>query len=1338
MSLSKKNSALFLFILFVFCLNAQVKENVDLNTKKTATEGFIENKGQIVDLEYQPNPTVLYLLNTPGLNIHLRQTGFSYDVYTISEKPALAKTLSETTQGKLEAPDKDITWHFHRVDIELVGCNPNAIIEGKGKSYDYLNYYTAGTPKQGVTNVHTYSEVYYHNIYNKIDLQFLVKDGKPKYNFILHPGAKLEDIKLLFNGADKTELTTGNDIKIITQQGEILERLPLSFYKETGVEISLKPRQISQNLFCITGEYINTKTIVIDPIPTLIWNTYYDGTGGSTTIKDIASDSDANILFTGSTDASSNIASFGHQTTYGGNIDGFLTKFDSIGKRIWGTYYGGFSYDNSSGVFIEKGNNIYICGETESNTNIAYNGFQTSYQGSGDAYLAKFDSSGRRLWGTYYGGSNADAANKVCADNYGNIYIAGTTNSTSGVTFSGHQNSIGGGYDAFIVKFDSAGRRKWSSYYGGSASDFANDINTDSLGSIYVCGQTSSTNNIYFNGHQSSTGPGYLVKFDSTGSRVWGTYFPGTGISVVTDKAQNVYLSGGTGSSSGVAFKAYQDSLKGGGDGFIVKFSGQGTRLWATYFGGSGGYGVEQINKLAVNSKNNIYFTGYFSSPSGLLTSGHQTKFGGDTWDAFLGSFDSSGNYLWGTYYGGSKDDISTSLSIDKTDKVYISGYTSSKDIYNPSYPQYTPYQTTGGSFIAKFTETFATFSKLKPKYCKNDSLIINYAVLGNAFEQFNKNNRFYIEISDTNGIIDPQFAQSINAFSDSAASGVIKFKLQSGISKYSNKYRLRLRSNYPPGAWEIPDTFAYYHTTPVADFFGGANPACLSDHLFRATNTSTIYGPTHQLWEFGNGDTSTSTAKNISYNGYTSAGNYLVKLTLKDTFGCSSSRTQLIAIGDNPIASFFVDTSYKCSRDTFKFRDLSQPVSGKISQRTWKFGDGSNASDSLTKNVYTKSGTYTVTLIAKNSFGCVDSTKKTITILPKPFAVFEIDELEPVGSPICFNDHKLHFTNKSTIDSPSTMSYVWYFGDGDTSTQINPVKIYSTKATYKPRLIVKSNQHNCADSFNSFYNVVFKSIPIANFNINSPVQQCQKQTGTSYSFVNTSSITQSPWFNAEWTVSTQKFTTQDLTLLITGNGAVPVKLKMTDQLNNCWDTITKYIRILPLPTTSAISGPTTSKGKKQETYSVTATTGSIYTWAINGGVIVSGQGTNQVIVRWNENSGATGQVSVVEKDKEGCSGVQVSKAVNLSPSAINGIENVNNIQLYPNPANGELNINIGQYTREYSITVFNNLGQIVLNKLNLTDNNVLNLNEFSNGVYFVRVEGDSFSFTEKVILQKM
>ena len=294
-----------------------------------------------------------------------------------------------------------------------------------------------------------------------------------------------------------------------------------------------------------------------------------------------------------------------------------------------------------------------------------------------------------RLWSTYYGGSNSDQTNSVAADAAGNVYMAGYTISTFGIASGGFQNSYGGGYDAFLVKFDAAGNRLWATYYGGPGFDAATGITTDAFGNVYLLGHTASASGIASGGFQNNIGgsnDAFLVKFDATtGNRLWATYFGATSAEeiygVATDAIGNVYIAGFTSSTSGIASGGFQNVYGGGAsDAFLVKFDSGGNRLWATYYGGLGdeflfnGVGVG----VATDASGNVYLLGQTTSISFISSAGFQNNYGGGTGDAFLVKFDSSGNRLWATYYGGTGYDVGYSIATDALSNVYLAGHTNS------------------------------------------------------------------------------------------------------------------------------------------------------------------------------------------------------------------------------------------------------------------------------------------------------------------------------------------------------------------------------------------------------------------------------------------------------------------------------------------------------------------------------------------------------------------------------------------------------------------------------------------------------------------------------------
>jgi hypothetical protein len=191
---------------------------------------------------------------------------------------------------------------------------------------------------------------------------------------------------------------------------------------------------------------------------------------------------------------------------------------NSNGVRQWGTYYGGTSNDYAYSCASDPFGNVFLAGSSLSSNGIASGGHQNVFGGGSDAILVKFNTNGVRQWGTYYGSSAVnDHAQSCVTDVLGNIYLAGWTESTSGIASGGIQNTLSGGSDMYLVKFDNLGIRQWGTYFGGTNYEYYGRCALDSWGNVYVAGQTSSTNGVHFAGHQANFGGGtydaYLVKF---------------------------------------------------------------------------------------------------------------------------------------------------------------------------------------------------------------------------------------------------------------------------------------------------------------------------------------------------------------------------------------------------------------------------------------------------------------------------------------------------------------------------------------------------------------------------------------------------------------------------------------------------------------------------------------------------------------------------------------------------------------------------------------------------------------------------------------------------------
>ncbi|WP_341900239.1 SBBP repeat-containing protein [Fluviicola taffensis] len=575
---------------------------------------FEENKGQVTGSDADQ---VKYTFNKGGLKLFLLKTGLAYQFTKIHLPEGQHPTSRHDhfPNGKLYAAnDEKFRTETYRMDLKLINANQSARITTEGKSTEFVNYYN-----HQALDVHSYTRVIYHDIYPNIDWVIYTKNESVKYDFIVHPGGDPTRIQFESVWAEEIQLTADGSLVLSNRMGKITEQTPVSFQrgKTIGTHFNLSN---TTTIGFDVDSYDKTIDLIIDP--TIVWGTYYGGEVYDYAYS-VKVDDSGNIFISGESNSTTAIASGGYQNTLNTNsTDVMLVKFNSSGVRQWATYLGGNMIDDAFSSAIDPSGNVYICGRANSSTGIAFAGHQNTQAGSEDGFLAKFSTIGSLLWSTYYGGSNLDQLKAVDTDALGNVFVVGFTLSTSDIaTVGSDQPTYGGGFlDAFIVKFNADGIRQWATYYGGSGMDRGLTCNVDINGDVYVGGFTVSTNGISSGGFQ------------------------------------NTYGGGGT-------------------DGYLAKFNTNGVRIWATYYGGSSD---ESVETCTTDLSGNVFIGGSTQSTSGIASSGFQNTITSGSEDAFLAKFDSNGQRLWGTYYGGSAVDIANSCVTDDLGNCYLTGTTSS------------------------------------------------------------------------------------------------------------------------------------------------------------------------------------------------------------------------------------------------------------------------------------------------------------------------------------------------------------------------------------------------------------------------------------------------------------------------------------------------------------------------------------------------------------------------------------------------------------------------------------------------------------------------------------
>ncbi|TNE82412.1 MAG: PKD domain-containing protein [Bacteroidetes bacterium] len=242
----------------------------------------------------------------------------------------------------------------------------------------------------------------------------------------------------------------------------------------------------------------------------------------------------------------------------------------------------------------------------------------------------------------------------------------------------------------------------------------------------------------------------------------------------------------------------------------------------------------------------------------------------------------------------------------------------------------------------------------------------------------------------------------------------------------------------------------AVVHPMPVANFDLDTNSLCLYANQFQATNLSSIKsGSLSYLWDYGDGTQYTGTN---STHSYTADGAYSLKLVATSAFGCSDSLNMPINVRPMPQAGWVINDSTQCFSDhSFSFQDTSLLSSGTY-VRNWYLGDGDTSSSASFVKTYSQSGDYSVKLKLTSNHGCTDSFSRELNVYPQPEAAFSIND-----SFQCLRGNSFVFSDASTLSSGSLV-YAWEFGDGDSSTTVNPIHSYATQGIYQVKLTVESN----------------------------------------------------------------------------------------------------------------------------------------------------------------------------------------------------------------------------------------------------------------------------------------
>ncbi len=652
---------------------------------------FTENRGQIIGTDGRLMPNVHFVHFTPKLDLYLTNSGFSY----VFKK----NKADDTTTGGTSIIDSAGLIELYRMDMRLEDFNENCKIIAESPLGYSSNYYYPHCP-DGITGVRTYQRVTYSNVYDNIDMVCYGSDDNLKYEFIVKPGGKVEDIKIRFDGTKEIEILTDGSLSISNPLGIINESKPITYqrmklngqYIQSNVssEFLIENNTVQFNV----GEYDKTKELVIDP--DVSWITYVGGSSTGSTFG-VAVDDRSNTIVTGLTQSTDFPVTTGaFQDRNNGRYDIYLMKFDDNDQLLWSTYIGGNSQDYANCVEV-KGDAIWISGETRSsNFPVTNNAYQRQNNGgTADIVLIKFQSDGILAYATYYGGKGYDTSPDLAIDSRNNVWLTGMTASFDfPVTSDAYQSDNNNSYDPVLVKFDENGNRLYATFFGGSSNDYGDGITINNNDVIAMSGLTKSydfpiTNDAYQSINNGQV-DAFISTFDISGNLIWSSYYGGSGndygSNITSDDEGNFIIHGYTSSTDlPVSTDAYQNTLSGSNDAFIAKFATSNDLLWATYFGGSrlegrGSTMDYQLGGITTNTNNDILFTGVTQSgnfPS--TTDAFQQALNGPS-DAYLSKLDKYGNLVWSSFIGGNGGDRGIEVAFYDNNNYVCVGTTQSSD----------------------------------------------------------------------------------------------------------------------------------------------------------------------------------------------------------------------------------------------------------------------------------------------------------------------------------------------------------------------------------------------------------------------------------------------------------------------------------------------------------------------------------------------------------------------------------------------------------------------------------------------------------------------------------
>jgi hypothetical protein len=809
---------------------------------------------------------------------------------------------------------------------------------------------------------------------------------------------------------------------------------------------------------------------------------------------------------------------------------------------------------------------------------------------------------------------------------------------------------------------------------------------------------------------------------------VWSTYWGGSGseqnFDLVTDIDSNVYICGSTTSTFGIATAgAHLSSYTNSQDGCIVKFNKQGRLVWGTYFGGTGN---DLITAMQINNKQELVLVGYTNSSGGIASTGSfQTSISSiNTNDVFLTTFDSSGTYKWGTYFGGTAIESASSVAVDPiTNQISIVGVTSSTDFSFTFNGHKTTYAGGNDFFLARFTSTGSPIWATYYGGAGNDLLAkITTDSSGNIY--------FGGYTYSADGIATINGTKKTNILN--TPDGVYAIFSSTGVLKYATFFGSSLKTDLVQGiatdskgnVFIAGETQSTDSIATVGAYRTSLYGTSFQDGMLLCYDTS---GNLNWATYIGGDQNDFSRTITTSPDGYVFVGGFSVSKigfsspdALKSTFTDVYDGTYSVfsSNGTHQTSSYFGGNNGDIIYGIKAYSRYQIAISG-ISQ-----------SDSF----LTTSGAQ-VEFKPGNGFDLFIARVN----LPEPIIIDSSIKNNLIGSNqfLCGSQLPNALLGQLPSGGNGLYSYLWLQSTSSAGGPFSPASGLNTSQNYSPGLPTTSTWYKRV-VFSGTQNSESNVVQISNggslktgFTVNASIQ-CARDNFFTFSDTTTvPDITTRRWDFGDGNVGSN--TIENYSYTFGTINYFNVKLYL-ESAGGCKDSMTKTVYLIPNPQPNTIIGDTSVKRLDRETYTVTANTGYQYNWWLKRGLGTINKMGNNVEVAWTKSWG-TDSLYCQEQTGGGCYGDTLMLIVNISPA--NGEDELakGEISLFPNPVEDAFELRLSN-RKEFSYQIFNVFGAEISSG-NVTDeNSKINVQEWSKGYYFIRIiDSDGKSYTTKFLI---